>query len=237
MWASLGLGLSLNTALDFEQRPRWNHSWRQAPKATGHLSTHVATLQEKHPMFGQIHLSQCCSVTSLLIHPHQETVCPALVRTAPNWAHLKLSQQTVTSAQPWVLSSGSWATWEGQEWPWQSISGTKKWIMRSLSWIPQPVPLEWQHWLTLPRALSWKQPQSLAFSTAWRFAQPQTAKCSSPLWVMLCFHWPLLHTHHLPPSHEGTVSFCKHCHKLQGTEWISSSVFYQHGGDFLTAVV
>lgn len=43
-------------------------------------------------MFGQIHLSRCCCVTSLLIQPHQETVCPTLQRTARNWAHLEVSQ-------------------------------------------------------------------------------------------------------------------------------------------------
>lgn len=68
------------------QLERGSKSHRASVHTCGHP-------QEKRPMFGQIHVSQRCCVTSLLIHPHQETFCAALQRTARTWAHLELSQQ------------------------------------------------------------------------------------------------------------------------------------------------
>lgn len=53
MRASLWLGLYLNRAQHFVRRPRWNHSLRWAPRATGRLATRVATPGRNIPCLGK----------------------------------------------------------------------------------------------------------------------------------------------------------------------------------------
>lgn len=180
MRASLWLGLYLNRAQHFVRRPRWNHSLRRAPRAavSGHACGHP---REKCPMFGQIRLSQGCCMTSLLIHPHQETVCPEFRRrTAQTLARLtwRFQSKAMRSAQCWVLSSQM-----GHEQRGQVMGGCDKAIHRQRNGSLDPSPgyhalshSRWHSedatlWVTLPRMFSYTSEnntvgQSLAFSTA-----------------------------------------------------------------------
>lgn len=150
------------------QLERGSKSHRASVHTCGHP-------QEKRPMFGQIHVSQRCCVTSLLIHPHQETFCAALQRTARTWAHLELSQQghdissalfyQVAHEQRGRVRSGRVEAFQGQR------KGSA-----SLSCLSRPVPLEWQGGdspcpVCAPGNNT--RAQSLAFSTASRFSCPK----------------------------------------------------------------
>lgn len=146
-------------------------------RASGHACGHP---REKHPMFGQIRLSQCCCMTSLRIHPHQETVCPTLRRTAPTLARLtwRFHSKAMRSAQHWILLSQT-----GHEQREQVTGGHDKAFQgqRSGSLDPSPGYCALSHsrwrsedttlWVTLPRMVSYTSEnntvgQSLAFSTA-----------------------------------------------------------------------
>lgn len=154
----------------------------RVPRATGHLSTHVATPQEKPPMFGQIHWSQSCCVTSLLIHPHQETVCPTLQRTARNWG----SPGVFTARPRHQLSPGFYQVpmsnmgrvRSGRD---EAFQGQRNGSSHPSPGPHTPSPLKWQRGDSPCPVCNNTVGQSLAFSTAWRVFISQRVKCSSPL--------------------------------------------------------
>lgn len=147
-------------------------------RASGHACGHP---REKRPMFGQICLSQRCCMTSLLIHPRQETVCPTLRRrTTRTLARLtwRFHSKAMRSAQRWVLSSQM-----GHEQCGQVTGGREKAFHGQRNGSLDPFPgycalshLRWHskdttQWVTLPRMFSYTSEnntvgQSLAFSTA-----------------------------------------------------------------------